>query len=195
MDIKNAWENKTVRISVIGAALIVLIIVISQSIFSTPVKKEKKTQKKDMQTGFLIDDSQMTKLSNEESQKTYNEMVRQNRIDQNAAKADRDKAEKAQQESKVQIANLASQVQQLSTQLTDMQTSRNGNRNLDAGGSRKNVNEQAPATPYQLNPGLVPDTLRSHRPEIAQCGLSRRVQLRQMVLMVSFRLCRYPKAG
>ncbi len=108
MDIKNAWENKTVRISVIGAALIVLIIVISQSIFSTPVKKEKKTQKKDMQTGFLIDDSQMTKLSNEESQKTYNEMVRQNRIDQNAAKADRDKAEKAQQESKVQIANLAS---------------------------------------------------------------------------------------
>nr|WP_015063105.1 IncHI-type conjugal transfer protein TrhB [Citrobacter freundii]AFP49043.1 traB [Citrobacter freundii] len=155
MDIKNAWENKTVRISVIGAALIVLIIVISQSIFSTPVKKEKKTQKKDMQTGFLIDDSQMTKLSNEESQKTYNEMVRQNRIDQNAAKADRDKAEKAQQESKVQIANLASQVQQLSTQLTDMQTSRNGNRNLDAGGSRKNVNEQAPATPYQLNPNAA----------------------------------------
>lgn len=46
MDIKNARENKTVRISVIGAALIVLIIVISQSIFSTPVKKEKKTQKK-----------------------------------------------------------------------------------------------------------------------------------------------------
>ncbi|EFP8475195.1 conjugal transfer protein TraB [Shigella boydii] len=155
MDIKNAWENKTVRISVIGAALIVLIIVISQSIFSTPVKKEKKTQKKDMQTGFLIDDSQMTKLSNEESQKTYNEMVRQNRIDQNAAKADRDKAEKAQQESKVQIANLASQVQQLSTQLTDMQTSRNGNRNLDAGGSRKNVNEQAPSTPYQLNPNAA----------------------------------------
>ena len=62
MDIKKAWENKTVRISVIGAALMVLIVVISQSIFTTPVKKEKKTQKKDMQTGFLIDDSQMNKL-------------------------------------------------------------------------------------------------------------------------------------
>ncbi|STN24920.1 putative plasmid transfer protein [Escherichia coli] len=46
MDIKKAWENKTVRISVIGAALMVLIVVISQSIFTTPVKKEKKTQKK-----------------------------------------------------------------------------------------------------------------------------------------------------
>lgn len=46
MDIKNAWENKTVRISVIGAALIVLIIVISQSIFSTPVKKRRKPRKK-----------------------------------------------------------------------------------------------------------------------------------------------------
>ncbi|SUI39808.1 plasmid transfer protein [Salmonella enterica subsp. enterica] len=155
MDIKNAWENKTVRISVIGAALIVLIVVISQSIFSTPVKKEKKSQKKDMQTGFLIDDSQMNKLSNEESQRTYSEMVRQNRIDQNAAKADRDKAEKAQQESKAQIASLASQVQQLSTQLSDMQTSRNGNRNLDSGGSRRSVNEQAPATPYQLNPNAA----------------------------------------
>ena len=50
MDIKKAWENKTVRISVIGAALMVLIVVISQSIFTTPVKKEKKTQKKDMHT-------------------------------------------------------------------------------------------------------------------------------------------------
>ncbi len=68
MDIKNAWKIKLSESRVIGAALIVLIIVISQSIFSTPVKKEKKTQKKDMQTGFLIDDSQMTKLSNEESQ-------------------------------------------------------------------------------------------------------------------------------
>ncbi|HAO1101495.1 TPA: conjugal transfer protein TraB, partial [Escherichia coli] len=155
MDIKKAWENKTVRISVIGAALMVLIVVISQSIFTTPVKKEKKTQKKDMQTGFLIDDSQMNKLSNEESQKTYNEMVRQNRIDQNAAKADRDKAEKAQQENKAQIASLASQVQQLTTQLIEMQTSRNGNRNLDAGGPRKNVNEQAPAKPYQLNPNAA----------------------------------------
>ncbi len=67
MDIKKAWENKTVRISVIGAALMVLIVVISQSIFTTPVKKEKKTQKKDMQTGFLIDDSQMNKLSTERS--------------------------------------------------------------------------------------------------------------------------------
>ena len=54
MDIKNAWENKTVRISVIGAALLILMIVITQSVFSTPAKKEKKTQKKDLQTGFLI---------------------------------------------------------------------------------------------------------------------------------------------
>lgn len=46
MDIKNAQENKTVRISVIGAALIVLIIVISQSIFSTPVKKRRKPRKR-----------------------------------------------------------------------------------------------------------------------------------------------------
>ncbi|MQJ01688.1 conjugal transfer protein TraB, partial [Escherichia coli] len=27
----------------------------------------------------------------------------------------------------------------------------NGNRNLDAGSSRKTINEQAPAAPYQLN--------------------------------------------
>lgn len=86
MDIKKAWENKTVRLSVIGALLVVIVYIISQSIFSTPVKKEKKTQKKDMQTNLLLDDSQMNKLSNEESQKVYKEMVKQNRLDQNAAK-------------------------------------------------------------------------------------------------------------
>ena len=63
MDIKKAWENKTVRLSVIGALLVVIVYIISQSIFSTPVKKEKKTQKKDMQTNLLLDDSQMNKLS------------------------------------------------------------------------------------------------------------------------------------
>lgn len=77
MDIKKAWENKTVRLSVIGALLVVIVYIISQSIFSTPVKKEKKTQKKDMQTNLLLDDSQMNKLSNEESQKVYKEMVKQ----------------------------------------------------------------------------------------------------------------------
>lgn len=40
MDIKKAWENKTVRLSVIGALLVVIVYIISQSIFSTPVKKE-----------------------------------------------------------------------------------------------------------------------------------------------------------
>ncbi|HCD6004342.1 TPA: conjugal transfer protein TraB, partial [Enterobacter hormaechei] len=55
MDIKKAWENKTVRLSVIGALLVVIVYIISQSIFSTPVKKEKKTQKKDMQTNLLLD--------------------------------------------------------------------------------------------------------------------------------------------
>ncbi|SAG82899.1 Uncharacterised protein [Enterobacter cloacae] len=54
MDIKKAWENKTVRLSVIGALLVVIVYIISQSIFSTPVKKEKKTQKKDMQTNLLL---------------------------------------------------------------------------------------------------------------------------------------------
>ncbi|MDM7089671.1 IncHI-type conjugal transfer protein TrhB, partial [Enterobacter asburiae] len=38
-----------------------------------------------------------------------------------------------------------------SQQINDMQTNRNGNRNLDAGSSRKTINEQAPAAPYQLN--------------------------------------------
>ncbi|MBK4222963.1 conjugal transfer protein TraB, partial [Escherichia coli] len=151
MDIKKAWENKTVRLSVIGALLVVIVYIISQSIFSTPVKKEKKTQKKDMQTNLLLDDSQMNKLSNEESQKVYKEMVKQNRLDQNAAKEDREKAEKAQQETKAQVASLTSQLQQLSQQINDMQTNRNGNRNLDAGSSRKTINEQAPAAPYQLN--------------------------------------------
>ncbi|MFK5782314.1 IncHI-type conjugal transfer protein TrhB [Escherichia coli] len=151
MDIKKAWENKTVRLSVIGALLVVIVYIISQSIFSTPVKKEKKTQKKDMQTNLLLDDSQMNKLSNEESQKVYKEMVKQNRRDQNAAKEDREKAEKAQQETKAQVASLTSQLQQLSQQINDMQTNRNGNRNLDAGSSRKTINEQAPAAPYQLN--------------------------------------------
>ncbi len=94
MDIKKAWENKTVRLSVIGALLVVIVYIISQSIFSTPVKKEKKTQKKDMQTNLLLDDSQMNKLSNEESQKVYKEMVKQNRLDQNAAKEDREKQKK-----------------------------------------------------------------------------------------------------
>lgn len=47
-----------------------------------------------MQTNLLLDDSQMNKLSNEESQKVYKEMVKQNRLDQNAAKEDREKAEK-----------------------------------------------------------------------------------------------------
>ncbi len=151
MDIKKARENKTVRLSVIGALLVVIVYIISQSIFSTPVKKEKKTQKKDMQTNLLLDDSQMNKLSNEESQKVYKEMVKQNRLDQNAAKEDREKAEKAQQETKAQVASLTSQLQQLSQQINDMQTNRNGNRNLDAGSSRKTINEQAPAAPYQLN--------------------------------------------
>lgn len=71
-----------------------IVYIISQSIFSTPVKKEKKTQKKDMQTNLLLDDSQMNKLSNEESQKVYKEMVKQNRLDQNAAKEDREKQKK-----------------------------------------------------------------------------------------------------
>ncbi len=53
-----------------------------------------------MQTNLLLDDSQMNKLSNEESQKVYKEMVKQNQLDQNAAKEDREKAEKAQQETK-----------------------------------------------------------------------------------------------
>lgn len=104
-----------------------------------------------MQTNLLLDDSQMNKLSNEESQKVYKEMVKQNRLDQNAAKEDREKAEKAQQETKAQVASLTSQLQQLSQQINDMQTNRNGNRNLDAGSSRKTINEQAPAAPYQLN--------------------------------------------
>lgn len=104
-----------------------------------------------MQTNLLLDDSQMNKLSNEESQKVYKEMVKQNRLDQNAAKEDREKAEKAQQETKAQVASLTSQLQQLSQQINDMQTNRNGNRNLDAGNSRKAINEQAPAAPYQLN--------------------------------------------
>ena len=78
-------------------------------------------------------------------------MVKQNRLDQNAAKEDREKAEKAQQETKAQVASLTSQLQQLSQQINDMQTNRNGNRNLDAGSSRKTINEQAPAAPYQLN--------------------------------------------
>lgn len=83
-----------------------------------------------MQTNLLLDDSQMNKLSNEESQKVYKEMVKQNRLDQNAAKEDREKAEKAQQETKAQVASLTSQLQQLSQQINDMQTNRNGNRNL-----------------------------------------------------------------
>ena len=70
----------------------------------------------------------MNKLSNEESQKVYKEMVKQNRLDQNAAKEDREKAEKAQQETKAQVASLTSQLQQLSQQINDMQTNRNGNR-------------------------------------------------------------------
>lgn len=47
-----------------------------------------------MQTNLLLDDSQMNKLSNEESQKVYKEMVKQNRLDQNAAKEDREKQKK-----------------------------------------------------------------------------------------------------
>lgn len=46
MDIKKAWENKTVRLSVIGALLVVIVYIISQSIFSTPVKKKRKHRKK-----------------------------------------------------------------------------------------------------------------------------------------------------
>lgn len=61
------------------------------------------------------------------------------------------KSRKAQQETKAQVASLTSQLQQLSQQINDMQTNRNGNRNLDAGSSRKTINEQAPAAPYQLN--------------------------------------------
>lgn len=71
-------------------------------------------------------------------------------LTKNAAKEDREKAEKAQQETKAQVASLTSQLQQLSQQINDMQTNRNGNRNLDAGSSRKTINEQAPAALISL---------------------------------------------
>lgn len=54
MDIKKAWENKTVRLSVIGALLVVIVYIISQSIFSTPVKKEKENTEKRHADQFVV---------------------------------------------------------------------------------------------------------------------------------------------
>lgn len=154
MEIKKVWENKSVRYVTLGTLICAVIYLISQSIFSTPVKKESKTQKKDLVTGLLIDDSQMNKLSLDQSQKVYDEMIKQNRSDQNAAKADRDKAEKAQQETKAQVTALTGQLTQLTQQLNDLQNNRqNPNKNLDSGNQRSPapyVNEQEP-TAYKLN--------------------------------------------
>ncbi|EEX1006493.1 conjugal transfer protein TraB [Escherichia coli] len=161
MEIKKVWENKSVRYCTMGVVIIGLIFIISESIFSTPAKKVSKSQKKDMVTGLLIDDSQVNKLSNEESQKVYQEMIKQNRADQNAAKEDREKAEKAQQETKAQVASLSSQLQQLTQQLSDIQNNKgNNNRSLDsrnAHPAQQGINEQAPA-PYQLNPNSPVNT-------------------------------------
>jgi conjugal transfer pilus assembly protein TraB len=154
MDLNKVWENKTVRYCTMGVVIVILIYIISQSIFSAPEKKQPRTQKKDLVTNMLIDDTQADKLSSDESKKIYDEMIKQNRLDQNEAKNDRDKAEKAQQETKTQVAALQAQLQQVTQQLSDMQNNRgNNNRNLDSGsarGAQQLVNEQAPA-PYQLN--------------------------------------------
>lgn len=46
MDIKKAWENKTVRLSVIGALLVVIVYIISQSFFPHQLRKKRKHRKK-----------------------------------------------------------------------------------------------------------------------------------------------------
>lgn len=154
MDIKKQWEtNKSFRYGTLIVIIAVLIFFISQSLFSPAEKKRVNTQKKDMQTGLLLDESQMNKLDSKQSQLTYDEMIKQNRKDQNEAKAERDKAEKIQSETRTQVAELNSQLGQLKQQLIDMQANRNNpNRSLDSRNPpQSNSGETPAATPYQLN--------------------------------------------
>ncbi|KAA1186418.1 TrbI/VirB10 family protein [Photorhabdus heterorhabditis] len=156
MDIKKTWAtNKSFRYSVLIMLILTLIFAISQALFTKPVKKQTKTDKKDMQTNFLLDDSQMNKLSGQEAKAVYADIVKQNRLDQQEAKQDREKAEKLQAETKAEMASLRQQLQAVTQQLADVQLGKanNGNRSLD---SRNPRNSQPDTTapgnaPYQLN--------------------------------------------
>lgn len=165
MDVKQVWKTKSVRYTVLILIFIGLIFFITQSIFAPHEKKQSKTQKKDIQKNFLYDETQVEKLDSAESQKVYKAMVKQNQIDQNAAKEDREKSEKMQADTKAEVALLKSQLNAVTQQLSELQNGKGrGNRSLDTRNPTTNQNPQQASNPapYQLNPnapingGLTP---------------------------------------
>lgn len=154
-NIKQLWfEHKTFRMVTVIIVLGLIIYFLAMSIFSTPPKKTKRSDAKQVQTRIL-DTGQVNQLSNDDAQRIYAEMVSQNKADQAAAKNDREKAERYIAESKSDNAVLKKQIQDLSQQMADMQSGKsNGSRSLD--GRRQTQAELQTvgqnSQPYRLNP-------------------------------------------